>query len=77
MPIDKSKVQRLIDAMDTYLKQLEQDRLNGYPDDDDENGDTDPRQFGDPSRYAPVAEPPDLLMDSKSAMVRPRKDLFR
>jgi hypothetical protein len=49
MPIDKSKLQKLKDMMDSWLEQRKQDQLNGV-DDDDENEDTDPVQFMEPPR---------------------------
>jgi hypothetical protein len=36
MPVDKAKVQRMIDMMDAWLRQREQDQLEGIDDDDDE-----------------------------------------
>jgi hypothetical protein len=71
MPIDKSRVDRMISMMDDYLKQLEQDKLNGYPDDDDEedcNDITNPLE-------APPSRP---FVDSPPAQIHgePKKDLF-
>jgi hypothetical protein len=59
MPIDQSKLDRMI-RMDDYLSQREQDKLNGY---DDEDEDTDPVEFQEAysARQMPVAEPPDPL----------------
>jgi hypothetical protein len=37
MPVDKAKVQRMIDMMDAWLRQREQDQLEGIDDDGDEN----------------------------------------
>jgi hypothetical protein len=75
MLIDNSRVDKLIAAMDAYLKQLEQDRLNGYSDDDE---DDDPVQFGHPPRELPVAEPANTGLDSAPSRIHGvgRKDLF-
>jgi hypothetical protein len=56
MPVSLSKLQKLNDLMDSWLEQRKQDQLNGVDDDEDE--DTDPQQFLDPTRTTPVAEPP-------------------
>jgi hypothetical protein len=76
MPIDKSRVDKLIATMDSYLKQLEQDQLNGYCDDDE---DDDPVQFGNPPRDLPVAEPANINVDSPPQRIHgagSKKDLF-
>ena len=51
MPIDQRKIRRFDEAMDEWLKQREQDRL-----DDDE--DTDPIQFMESPDKPPIGEPP-------------------
>ena len=77
MPIDKSRLDRMITMMDEFLKQREQDRLNGYPDDDD---DDDPKQFLESSRTSPVAEPPATPQEDSAPQRihgQGRKDLFK
>ena len=78
MPVEKAKVLKLIEMMDNYLKQREQDQLEGV---DDEDPDTDPIEFQETysARVMPVAEPPDPLTDSPPQRIHgePRKDLFK
>jgi hypothetical protein len=75
MPVDKSRVDRMIKMMDDFLKQREDDKLNGY---DDEDEDTDPRQFLDPPhRTLPVAESPDIFQENSApSQIHKSKDLF-
>jgi hypothetical protein len=75
---DKARMQKLIDMMDCYLKQLKDDKLNGYPDDDDE--DTDPTQFLEALRTLPVSEPPDTFQEDSAPQHihgQPKRDLFK
>jgi hypothetical protein len=65
MPIDKAKMQKLIDAMDNYFKQKEQDQLNGIDDDDDDD------DFLNPSDAPPNAP------FSDGAQQKPKRDLFK
>ena len=76
MPVDRSRIDRMIKMIDNYLCQREQDRLNGYPDDDDDE-DTDPMEFLESSRTLPVAEPPATPQeDSAPTQIHRSKDLF-
>ena len=68
MPVDRSQLKRMIDRMENALSIMEaqQAARQDAPDDEDD----DPVQFGDPrDHYLPVAEPPDLLMDSPPARI--------
>ena len=73
MPLDPEKVKKLDAMMDEFLAA----RKDDY-DDEDEEGNTDPIQFGKPPRYSAVAEPPDDLNDSTPTKIRgaPKRDLF-
>jgi hypothetical protein len=75
MPIDKSRLDKIIAAVDSYLKQLEQDLRNGYSYGD---GNTDPKEFLDPPRTLPVSEPGNVSLDSPPSQIHGagRKDLF-
>lgn len=68
MPIDKSRVDRMISMMDDFLKQREEDKLNGYDDDDDCDEYLNPLE-------APGNAP---FSDSPPAQIHgePKKDLF-
>jgi hypothetical protein len=69
VPIDKSRVDRMIKMMDDFLKEREQDKLNGYDDEDD---------FDDPLN--PLEGPPHKpFTDSPPARIHgePKKDLFK
>jgi hypothetical protein len=53
MPVDKAKLQKLNDMMDSWLEQRNQEIVAGtYYDDEDD----DPVQYLDPPRTLPVAE---------------------
>ena len=79
MSVDRSQLRRMIDRMENALSIMEAQQA-AHPDalDDGCDRDDDPVQFGDPRRYAPVAEPSDLLMDSPPARIHnaPKTDLF-
>jgi hypothetical protein len=65
MPLDKSRLDRMIASIDHFLK-------NTVPD----NRDADPVQFfEDKPRHGPIAEPPATPLQD-STMPR-RKDLFK
>jgi hypothetical protein len=65
MPLDKSRLDRMIDSIDQFLKNAVSDNQN-----------TDPIQFGeDKPRDGPIAEPPATPLQD-STMPR-RKDLFK
>jgi hypothetical protein len=72
MPIDQSKLDRMIRMVDDYLSQR----------DDDEDRDTDPVEFQETlstRRAMPVAEPPDPLTDGAPQRIHGagRRDLFK
>jgi hypothetical protein len=71
MPIDKSRMDRMISMMDDYLKQLEQDKLNGYPDDDEEDCDYDIVNPLDAPPSRPFTDSPPQQIHGE-----PKKDLF-
>jgi hypothetical protein len=72
MPIDESRVDRMIRMMDDWFKQREQDKLNGY---DDEDEHIDPEQYLEPPHKGPIAEPSVTHINTDSSTKR--KDLFR
>jgi hypothetical protein len=76
MPIDKSRVDKLITMMDNYLRQLEQDPEDEDEYELDEDQETDPVQFGNPPRTLPIAEPANISVDSPPAQIHKSKDLF-
>jgi hypothetical protein len=75
MPIEKSRLDRIIDSVERYLSDHEKDIMAYY----DEDRDTDPIQFGNPPRKGPVAEPPAEIQDSAPRRIHgsPRPDLFK
>lgn len=75
MPVEKAKMLKLIEMMDAFLAQREQDRLECM----DEDPDTDPIEFGETlavRRNRPIAEPPDPLTDGAPTQIHKSKDLF-
>jgi len=71
MPIDKSRVDRMITMMDDFLKQREEDRLNGYDDDDDEDCDDILNPLAAPTNAPFSDSPPERIHGEPS-----KKDLF-
>jgi hypothetical protein len=70
MPIDKAKVQKLIDAMDKFLEQREKDRLAGIDEDEDDCYDIN----------NPLEAPPQQPFgDSPPSRIHgePKRDLFK
>ena len=83
MPLDKSRLDRMIKMMDDFLRQREQDKLNYYCDEDDpEDQNTDPVEFleSPAAGQLPIAEPPMMPQEDSTPQRihgEGRRDLFR